>query len=54
MPTPWQRLKALTVSPSVVEASRDGTLNTYRRLGGVNQQVNAAWMESWAEWLASW
>ncbi len=42
MRNPFRR-KALTASPAVVEALRDGTYNPYQRLGGVNQQVNGAW-----------
>lgn len=42
----FRREKALTASPAVVEALRDGQYNTYQRLGGVNQQVNAAWLQS--------
>lgn len=40
------RRKALTASPAVVEAIRNGQVNQYRRLGGVNQQVNAAWLQT--------
>lgn len=42
----FRREKALTASPAVVEALQSGQLTTYRRLGGVNQQVNAAWLQS--------
>ena len=38
--------KALTASPAVIEAIRDGQFNQYQRLGGVNQQVNAAWLQT--------
>lgn len=41
----FRREKAITASPSVIEAIRDGKLNTYQRLGGSNQQINAAWLQ---------
>ncbi len=40
------RRKGLTVSPTVVDASISGQLNLYQRLGGVNQQINAAWLQA--------
>lgn len=44
--TRFRREKALTVSPAVVEAARNGQLNFYQRLGGTNTQINAAWLQS--------
>ena len=38
--------KALTASPAVVEAIRSGQYSSYPKLGGTNQQVNAAWIQA--------
>ncbi len=37
--------KALSASPAIVEAFGSGQINSYVRLGGTNQQVNAAWLQ---------
>ena len=40
------RRKALTASPEVVEIASRGQFNTYRRLGGTNQRVEAAFVSA--------
>jgi HK97 family phage portal protein len=40
----FRREKALTATPAVVEAIQNGH-TTYQRLGGTNQEVNAAWLQ---------
>lgn len=41
----FRREKGLTATPAVIEALHNGQLNTYQRLGGTNQQVDAAWQQ---------
>jgi HK97 family phage portal protein len=40
------RRKAFTATPAVVDIARSGQLNTYRRLGGTNQRVEAAFVSA--------
>jgi len=41
----FRREKAITATPAVIDAIREGKVNTYQRLGGTNQQINAAWLQ---------
>jgi HK97 family phage portal protein len=44
----FARRKALTATPEAIEVVRDGRFNQYRRLGGTNQRVEAAFASAQA------